>query len=186
MSQTVLSIGAYCLSSILMTLTNKLVLSSFDFKMNFLFLAFQRQSVGCVALLELFTVLGLTRHRSINAADAATWVRVTVSLVLMIYTGSKAIQYLSIPVFTIFKNLTIYLLAGSNITRPIFFSFVLMVLSSIVAGYADISAGNTLKPGAVSAVVSYSWMVFNCLSTAALTLTIRSTQRKVNFTDFDT
>ncbi len=41
MSQALYSIFFYCLSSILMTLTNKLVLSSFDFKMNFLFLAFQ-------------------------------------------------------------------------------------------------------------------------------------------------
>ena len=112
----------------------------------------------------------------------------------MIYSGSKAIQYLSIPVFTIFKNLTIiliayserYLMNGTAVTKPIFISFALMVLSSVVAGYADIAGGNFMKPGAVSSTVAYGWMVFNCLSTAALTLTMRATQKKVNFKDFDT
>jgi hypothetical protein len=30
---------------------------------------------------------------------------------MMIYTGSKALQYLSIPLFTVFKNLTIVIIA---------------------------------------------------------------------------
>lgn len=192
MNQSMYSIASYCLSSILMTLTNKLVLSTFDFKMNFLFLAFQ--SIGCIIFLEIFTISGLTHHRKMNGKDAKIWFKVTLSLVLMIYSGSKAIQYLSIPVFTIFKNLTIILIAyseryfmnASPITKPIFVSFALMVLSSIVAGYADISSGIFLKPGAVSLVVAYGWMVFNCLSTAALTLTMRATQKTVNFKDFDT
>ena len=36
-----LSIACYCLASIIMTVTNKLVLSSYEFKMNFLLLAIQ-------------------------------------------------------------------------------------------------------------------------------------------------
>lgn len=39
------SILAYCSSSILMTVTNKMVLSQFDFNMNFLLLAFQASEV---------------------------------------------------------------------------------------------------------------------------------------------
>ena len=36
-------------------------------------------------------------------------------LVAMIYTSSKALQYLSIPVYTIFKNLTIILIAYGEV-----------------------------------------------------------------------
>jgi GDP-mannose transporter len=36
---------------------------------------------------------------------------VSTSLVLMIYTGSKALQYLSIHAFTVFKNVTIIVIA---------------------------------------------------------------------------
>ncbi|WFD00103.1 GDP-mannose transporter into the lumen of the Golgi [Malassezia yamatoensis] len=55
-------------------------------------------------------------------------------------------QYMDIPIYTIFKNLTIILIAygewiwfGGRITRMIFTSFLLMVLSSVVAAWPDIS-----------------------------------------------
>ena len=84
--------------------------------------------------------------------DFREWASLTgsgfpVSLVLvgMIYTGSKALQYLSIPVYTIFKNLTIIITAygevlwfGGSVTRMTLFSFGLIVLSSIIAAWADV------------------------------------------------
>ena len=184
-NNAVAPIAAYCTSSILMTLTNKLVLSSFNFKMNFLFLTIQ--SVGCVLLLELFTILGFTPHKSLNKTDAQIWFKVTLALVAMIYTGSKALQFLSVPVFTIFKNLTIILIAylerhvlkGAAITNLIFVSFSLMVLSSMVAGYADLAA-------AQFSLVGYIWMTMNCLSTAGFTLMLKATIKQVGFKDFDT
>jgi GDP-mannose transporter len=138
-----------------------------------------------------------------NRKDAFEWIKVTISLVLMIYSGSKAIQYLPIPVFTIFKNLTIILIAylekgnprhntpiafynGAPITKNIFIAFMLMVFSSLIAGYTDITHGHVVKEGSVGAFVAYFWMVFNCLSTAALTLSMKSTMKKVNFKDYDT
>lgn len=55
-------------------------------------------------------------------------------------------QFLSIPVYTIFKNLTIILIAygeviwfGGRVTRLTLVSFGLMVFSSIIAAYGDIS-----------------------------------------------
>ena len=178
-------IAAYCTSSILMTLTNKLVLSSFNFKMNFLFLTIQ--SLGCVMLLEIFTVFGFTQHKAMNRQDAKVWFKVTLALVAMIYTGSKALQFLSVPVFTIFKNLTIILIAylervllkGSPITNMIFTAFSMMVLSSMVAGYADLAAAQ-FSP------IGYFWMTLNCLSTAGFTLMLKATIKQVGFKDFDT
>jgi GDP-mannose transporter len=114
----------------------------------------------------------------------------------MIYTGSKALQYMSIPLFTIFKNLTIILIAvgerrffnGSPITPPIALSFVLMVLSSIIAGWSDIMAGKIFKEGTedVSPLVSYGWMAANCLTSAFYALIMRSKIKQVSFKDFDT
>ena len=58
----------------------------------------------------------------------------------MIYTGNRSLQYLSVPVYTIFKNLTIIAIAygevwvfESKVTPMTLSSFLLMVLSSIVA-----------------------------------------------------
>lgn len=184
-NNAVAPIAAYCTSSILMTLTNKLVLSSFNFKMNFLFLSIQ--SIGCIILLEVFTIFGFTQHKSINKNDAKIWFKVTLALVAMIYTGSKALQYLSVPVFTIFKNLTIILIAylerillkGSPITNLIFTAFSMMVVSSMVAGYADLAA-------AQFSLLGYFWMTLNCLSTAGFTLMLKATIKQVGFKDFDT
>lgn len=67
-------------------------------------------------------------------------------------------------------------------------SFIMMVASSFIAGWSDITAGSGLKSdaAAVSPVTAYAWMVANCLSTAFFALMMRSKIKQVNFKDFDT
>lgn len=117
----------------------------------------------------------------------------------MIYTGSKAIQFLSIPVYTIFKNLTIILIAygevlwfGGSVSAITLFSFGLMVLSSIVAAWADIRAalnsyGHTGEAATQLSTLNagYIWMMINCLSSAAYVLGMRKRIKLTNFKDFD-
>jgi GDP-mannose transporter len=125
---------------------------------------------------------------------------VSLLLVGMIYTGSKALQFLSIPVYTIFKNLTIIITAygevlwfGGSVTRMTLFSFGLIVLSSIVAAWADIKhAIDTHGPetAAASAQIStlnagYMWMLFNCFCTTSYVLGMRKRIKLTNFKDFD-
>jgi GDP-mannose transporter len=66
--------------------------------------------------------------------EGKKWFPIVLFLVAMIYTGSKALQYLAIPVYTIFKNLTIILIAygdviwfGGTVTLMMMVSFTLMV-----------------------------------------------------------
>ena len=129
----------------------------------------------------------------------------------MIYTSTKALQYLSIPVYTIFKNLTIILIAygevlwfGGNVTPLALFSFGLMVVSSLVAAWADIAdAVATLGGGSSSAHAraplsaeasaristlnaGYVWMLLNCFCSATYVLGMRKRIKITNFKDFDT
>ncbi|TPX31772.1 hypothetical protein SmJEL517_g04970 [Synchytrium microbalum] len=194
MSGGATAIIAYCIASILLTVTNKLVLSGYSFRMNFLLLACQ--SFACVLFLQIFSSLNWLSYRKFKLHDAKRWFPVSLGLVAMIWTGSKAMQYLSIPVFTIFKNLTIVMIAygelwffgGSPVSPLMLISFTLMVLSSAVAGWADISAGNIFKVGAaeVSPAVSYGWMFLNCGTTAYYTLYIRGQIKEIGFKDYDT
>lgn len=113
----------------------------------------------------------------------------------MIYTGSKALQFLSIPVYTIFKNLTIILIAygevlwfGGSVTGLTLFSFGLMVFSSIIAAWADIK--DALENADATARVStlnagYIWMLINCLCTSSYVLGMRKRIKLTNFKDFD-
>ena len=129
---------------------------------------------------------------------------VSLLLIGMIYTSTKALQYLSIPVYTIFKNLTIILIAygevlwfGGSVTGMALFSFGLMVLSSVIAAWADIqhalgsfghgtheaSAEASAKVATLNA--GYMWMMFNCLCSAAYVLGMRKRIKLTNFKDFD-
>ena len=118
----------------------------------------------------------------------------------MIYTSTKALQFLSIPVYTIFKNLTIILIAygevlwfGGSVTGMALFSFGLMVLSSVIAAWADIqhalssyghqSQEATARISTLNA--GYIWMLINCLCTASYVLGMRKRIKLTNFKDFD-
>ena len=118
----------------------------------------------------------------------------------MIYTSTKALRYLSIPVYTIFKNLTIILIAygevlwfGGSVSSMALFSFGLMVLSSVIAAWADIthaleshgSANVTATQQLATLNSGYIWMLVNCLSTAAYVLGMRKRIKLTNFKDFD-
>ena len=102
------------------------------------------------------------------------------------------------PVFTIFKNLTIIVIAYgeviwfSNTVSPLSMSaFGLMVLSSIIAAWADIqSALAGGKENAADAAVAvstlnagYAWMGLNVLCSASYTLRMRKVMKTANLKD---
>lgn len=122
----------------------------------------------------------------------------------MIYTSTKALQYLSVPVYTIFKNLTIIVIAygevlwfGGSVTPTALFSFGLMVLSSVVAAWADIqhalasygttTVGDDAQAAAALSVLNagYAWMGLNVFFTSAYVLGMRKVIKKINFQDWD-
>lgn len=117
----------------------------------------------------------------------------------MIYTSTKALQFLSVPVYTIFKNLTIIVIAygevlwfGGNVTPLALLSFGLMVLSSVVAAWADIQSaiagdfGLADSSEAMSTLnTGYAWMGLNVFCSAAYVLGMRKVIKKMNFKDWD-
>lgn len=180
---SILAILSYCGSSILMTLVNKLVLK--DFKQPpIVFLMLSVQAITCILLVYLFGSLKLLNFRSFNTEDAKKWLPVSVVMSIMLYTGSKSLEYLPVGIFTVFKNLTIMLVAygekvifKSQVTPLMLFSFILMVISSIVGGwYTDIP----------DTQIGYLWMIFNCFSSAFFVLYMRKAIKTVSFKDFDT
>lgn len=125
---------------------------------------------------------------------------VSLSLIVMIYTSTKALQFLSIPVYTIFKNLTIILIAygevlwfGGSVTGMSLFSFGLMVLSSVIAAWADIQhalqsfghASDEASARISTLNAGYMWMMLNCICSAAYVLGMRKRIKLTNFKDFD-
>ncbi|THH02687.1 hypothetical protein EW026_g223 [Hermanssonia centrifuga] len=199
-------IVCYCVASILMTVVNKFVVSGSNFNMNFLLLCIQ--STVCVSCVATVKKLGVISFREFDTKDAKAWFPISFLLVSVIYTGSKSLQYLNIPVYTIFKNLTIILIAygeviwfGGRVTGLTLVSFFFMVFSSVIAAWADISASLTLGDpvvaesqgwalSSVSGIVSnmnvgYFWMLVNCLTSAAYVLAMRKRIKSTGFSDWD-
>lgn len=181
------SILCYCASSILMTTTNKYVVSGHHFNLNFFLLAIQ--SIVCIIAIATLKFFGVITYRKFNTNEAKKWSPIAFLLVIMIYTSSKALKYLAIPVYTIFKNLTIILIAygevlwfGGEVTSMALGSFVLMVFSSVIATYGDTDAAT----GASNLNVGYLWMALNCFSSASFVLFMRKRIKLTNFKDFDT
>ncbi|ODV77546.1 UDP-galactose transporter [Suhomyces tanzawaensis NRRL Y-17324] len=185
-----ISIFSYCASSILMTITNKYVLSGFSFNLNFFLLAVQ--CIVCIVTIGTLKALGIITYREFNRDEAKKWSPIAFLLVAMIYTASKALQFLSIPVYTIFKNLTIILIAygevlwfGGKVTSMTLGSFFLMVLSSVLACYGDSNSAKT-PDDTLSLYLGYFWMFANCFASASFVLIMRKRIKLTNFKDFDT
>ena len=201
LNHPLLPVLSYCSASIFMTATNKYVLSGHFFNLNFFLLIVQ--SVVCIAAIAVCKQLKIITYRDFKMDEAKKWFPISFLLVAMIYTGSKALQSLSIPVYTIFKNLTIIVIAygeviwfGGSVTPMTLASFGLMVVSSVVAAWSDISSvvdkynsgGAALSAGSSLATLNagYLWMAFNCLASAAYVLGMRKRIKLTNFKDFDT
>ncbi|KAL4062463.1 hypothetical protein V8B97DRAFT_1955556 [Scleroderma yunnanense] len=200
------SVVCYCIASILMTVVNKFVVSGQQFNMTFLLLSIQ--SIVCVACVLTVKKLGVITFRDYDTKDAITWFPISALLVSVIYTGSKSLQYLSIPVYTIFKNLTIILIAygevlwfNGRITGLTMVAFLLMVLSSVIAAWVDVNSAAEMASGPSNAVVGvgmelmtdalyklnigYIWMFLNCLTSAAYVLLMRKRIKVTGFSDWD-
>ncbi|KAF2673522.1 Golgi GDP-mannose transporter [Microthyrium microscopicum] len=189
---------SYCAASILMTVANKYIVSFPDYNLTFFLLAVQ--AIVCVAAIEICKSAKLISYRDFKVSEAKKWYPVSLLLIAMIYTGIKALKYLSIPVYTIFKNLTIIVIAygevlwfGASITPMTLFSFGLMVFSSLIAAWADIkhaldaNDSNSGKAHDQLATLhtGYMWMFGNCLAQASYILLMRKRIKVTNFSDFD-
>jgi GDP-mannose transporter len=146
---------------------------------------------------EMYT---MSCYRWVEQRLTAAGFPISLLLIGMIYTSTWALKFLSIPVYTIFKNLTIILIAygevlwfGGSVTPMALFSFGLMVFSSIIAAWADIqhalgSVGTTTDAAADAMSTlhaGYFWMMFNCVCTATYILGMRKRIKLTNFKDFD-
>lgn len=193
------SILAYCLSSISMTVVNKYVVSGRYWNLNFFYLAVQ--SIVCIVTIMACKQMGMiTTLAPFDSTKAKKWFPISLLLVGMIYTSAKALQFLSVPVYTIFKNLTIIVIAygevlwfGGSVTPMALLSFGLMVMSSVIAAWADIQAaingvGMSVETADALSTLNagYAWMGLNVFCTAAYVLGMRKVIKKMNFKDWDT
>ncbi|KAK8075758.1 GDP-mannose transporter [Apiospora hydei] len=142
---------AYCFSSMNMTLVKKYVTDAGSLLWSRREMGRLTRSgawwfgekaiVGAVAILILKRFGLMANLRPYETKKARAWFPISLLLVGMIYTSIRALQFLSVPVYTIFKNLTIIVIAyGEALGFGALLSFALMVLSFVTAAWADIQS----------------------------------------------
>lgn len=88
-SGAIAAVISYCIASISMTVINKFAVSGEKFTMNLLVLLCQ--CTVSVLIVLVAKQLGWIQIRELNKRDVKTWFPISTMLVIVIYTGSKAL-----------------------------------------------------------------------------------------------
>lgn len=114
-------------------------------------------------------LMGLSTWRA-HADVLRAMAPVTLLFCLMLWTSGKALRYVSMPIFTVFKNLAVvgtttweYFRFGSRVSVWIIFSLLLMVAGSVVAGAGDLTATRE----------GFLWMLVNVVMTVAYVASLK-------------
>eukprot|EP00124_Ichthyophonus_hoferi_P003800 Ihof_evm3s356 gene=Ihof_evmTU3s356 len=156
-----------------MMYSNKYVLSLYSFKYPWALVTVQ--ATITVVILKMMNTTKVVKVEELSQRKVLDWLPCTVLFVLMLFTGTKSLQYLSIPIVTVFKNLTNIFVAygdkyfyGKNVSTGIMISLWMMVLGSTLAGWTDLEFNFT----------GYAWMVSNCVSAGGYALYVSRARSK--------
>jgi len=178
---TVLSCVCYCFCSLTMVLANKALASSFKADIGFLTILFQ--AALAVVFLEFFHNYGISTLDTdpVTGAKfemklAKQWLPVNCFFVSMLFTGYMSLKYLSVPMVTIFKNLTNvgilfgeWIFQGKKITGIVLASCLIMVVGAVLAAGNDIAFS----------FLGYFWMIMNCCCTAGYVLYMKHATKTI-------
>jgi GDP-mannose transporter len=162
-----------------MTLTNKAVLSSFNFGYPFTLLLWQ--NLFSVSFVVVGQWLGVLKAESLEMGKVKRWIPVNLLFIAMLVTHSLSLSRLSVPMVTVFKNLSTIAVAigdsimlGQEVTPLMYLSSLLMVVGSVVAGWTDLEFD----------FLGYQWMVLNAIMSAAYLLYLKYLTKTMPMSEF--
>jgi GDP-mannose transporter len=151
----------------------------FDGDLNILLVVWQ--AMVAVASVELCKRLRWVEYPSFNMRTARLWAPVNVLFCLMLFTGMAALEHNSVPMVTIYKNITnIIVTAGDYYifkTRAealVLVAFGIMLTGAVAAAWNDMFI----------TVQGLFWMTTNCLTTAGYILSLKFATKNVKLSKF--
>jgi len=166
------SCALYSFCSVSMILTNKSLASSYNHLMrkgddlNILLVVFQ--AVAAVVCVESCRYLKfIESYPPLTWKAVKAWAPVNIFFCLMLFTGMASLQTNSVPMVTVFKNVSNictavgdYFFFGSRSEGLVIVAFALMLGGAVLAAWNDIDA----------TPLGIFWMAANCLSCSAYVL----------------
>lgn len=178
-SPAFVALMTYSLISTSMVLSNKLVLSTYDF--HFPMVLLFHQTLMTVNCLHIAKQLEWITYEPLNRKQVLQWLPLDVFFVTMLFTGFLSMTYLSIPMVTIFKNTNnLFIAMGDGLlfrnfpTSGVSASLLLMVVAAVMAGLNDLEFS----------VVGYAWTLANCLSSSGYVLYAQFVMRHTTLSTF--
>ena len=169
MNEPLAASACYFASSVCLSLTNKAVFSRSDFDFPLSVLA--SQALVTLALLLLFSETRLGPVVRFDPKLARKMLPITLLFAAMLWTSSKALRYCSVPVVTIFKNLSVVAITGyerlvysDRSSVGVLLSLLCMVAGSVVAAAGDLQFSS----------VGYGWMLLNVFCTVCHLAAVRA------------
>jgi len=157
-------VTVYFLASTATFVLNKYIMVNLGFKMHYMLI--MAQSTIIILMIGIQTIVSRSKIRFSNLSK---WYLSSLLLTMMMLTNMKAIFYMPLAVFTLYKNCAVIPIAALEykfFDRTIswigYTSFLLMIVSSVV--------GNTLDN---IEMAGYVWMGLNLISTSGYVIYLK-------------
>jgi len=186
-SKSISACTIYSFCSISMVLVNKSLASSYNHliegdghrDLNILLVVFQ--AIIAVFCVEMCKQLGWVEYPNFRWETAKRWAPVNVFFCLMLFTSITALQYNSVPMVTIFKNIANistcfgdYYFFGNKPEFLVLVAFGVMLSGAVAASWNDIHVSS----------LGLMWMCLNCLSTSGYVLYMKFATKAVKLSKF--
>lgn len=173
----------YSFCSVSMVLVNKSLASSYnkfiDGDLNILLVVFQ--AIIAVIAVEFSKMMKWVEYPSFSMATAKQWAPVNIFFCAMLFTGMASLQHNSVPMVTVFKNITNivvslgdYYFFGTTVEGLVVLAFATMLGGALLAARNDV---------AITAAGVF-WMAANCVSTAGYILYMKFATKNVKLSKF--
>jgi len=177
------SCALYCFCSVSMVLVNKSLASSYikfiDGDLNILLVVFQ--AVIAVFAVQFSKMMKWVEYPGFNFTTAIQWLPVNIFFCGMLFTGMASLQHNSVPMVTVFKNITNiivsigdYYFFGTSVEFLVILAFLVMLGGAMLAAKNDVQISG----------IGLFWMAANCLSTAGYILYMKFATKTVKLSKF--
>ena len=147
--------------------------------LNILLVVFQ--AVAAVICVEFSKFMGWVEYPNFNAQTARLWAPVNLFFCGMLFTGMASMQHNSVPMVTVFKNITNIMttigdciLYGASVELLVMAAFGIMLLGAVFAARNDADVTTT----------GLFWMLGNCLCTSGYVLYLKFATKTVKLSKF--
>lgn len=150
-----------------------------DGNLNVLLVVFQ--AIIAAVSVEGCRMLNWVQYPSLNWETVRAWAPVNVFFCLMLFTGMVSLETNSVPMVTVFKNVTNiittagdYVFFGSKPEGMAVAAFAVMFLGAVAAAQNDIHVTAT----------GLFWMVANCMATSSYVLYMKYATQNIQLSKF--